>query len=398
LTAQPAWNEDLRVIQQPLAQFAYLAAVAAFVFQVARARALRPLFDKLPPLVWTYVLPMLSTTAGVLPAESPLYGAMTRYLLPASLVLLLLSSDLPSIARLGRVALLTMTAGCVGMALGASIGYLLLRPWLPPDAWKAAGALAATWTGGSANLLAVATTLQADPGVVIIVDTVVGYSWMALLIWLASRQHHVDAWNRADRSVVDAVSARLGERTREGARIPTVADLTLMIGLAAVLTAVCLEAGAALPQVGEVLKPFSWAIILITTSSLLLSLTPLARLEGAGASTLGYAGFYLLLTSVGAQGDLRQVFAQPAFVALGIVAILVHALFLLAALRLLRAPLFFFGAASQACLGGYSSAPIVADIYQPGAASIGLLLAVIGNVLGTYLGLFVAQVLSGFAP
>ena len=28
------------------------------------------------------------------------------------------------------------------------------------------------------------------------------------------------------------------------------------------------------------------------------------RLEEAGASTLGYAGFYLLLASVGAQGDL----------------------------------------------------------------------------------------------
>ncbi len=385
------------MIQEPLAQLAYLAGLVACVFQVAKLPALAPLFDKLPALVWTFFLPMLSTTFGLLPADSPLYPSLTRYLLPCCLVLMLLASDLASIARLGRVALLSMSAGCLGIALGAAAGYLLLRPWLPADAWKAAGALVATWTGGSANLLAVATTLQIDPGVVIIVDTVVGYSWMGFLIWLASRQARVDAWNAADRSVVDAVSAKLADRQAARARPATVADLTLMIGLAVALTALSLWLGARLPQYGEVLKPFSWAIILVTTLSLLLSLTSLARLEEAGASTLGSAGFYLLIASVGAQGDLRLVVAHPAFVLLGLITIAIHALLLFAAIRLLRAPLFFFGAASQACLGGYASAPIVADIYQRGAATIGLLLAVVGNVLGTYLGLLVAQALSGFA-
>ena len=96
---------------------------------------------------------------------------------------------------------------------------------------------------------------------------------------------------------------------------------------------------------------------------------------------------------MGAQGDLRQVVAQPQFILLGVIVILVHALVLLAALRLMRAPLFFFGAASQACVGGYSSSPLVAAIYHPAMAPVGLLLAVLGNVLGTYIGLTVAQLL-----
>jgi hypothetical protein len=50
------------VIQDPVLVFAYLAAVVALVFQVARRPGLRPLFDRLPALVWTYFLPMLSTT------------------------------------------------------------------------------------------------------------------------------------------------------------------------------------------------------------------------------------------------------------------------------------------------------------------------------------------------
>jgi uncharacterized membrane protein len=386
------------VIQDPLLVFAYLAALVALVFQVARLPALRPVFDRLPALVWTYFLPMLSTTAGLLPAESPVYRAIARYLLPASLVLLLLSSELKAIARLGRTALVVMTVGMIGIMLGGVAGFLLLRPWLPPEAWKAVGALVATWTGGSANLVAVANALGLSPelqGVLIIVDTVVAYTWMGFLISLASRQQAFDRWNGADRALVEGVGARLAERGGREVRPPTVADMTLMVGLAVVLTAGCLKLGTLLPPVGQVLSAFSWAIILLTTAALLLSLTPLARLEQAGASTLGYAGFYLLLASVGAQGDLRKVVSHPQFILLGVIVILVHALLLFAALRVLKAPLFFLGAASQACVGGYSSAPLVAAIYQPAMAPVGLLLAVLGNVLGTYLGLAVAQLLAG---
>ena len=130
------------MIQDPVLVFAYLAAVVALVFQVARRPALRPLFDRLPALVWTYFLPMLSTTAGILPAESPVYRAIARYLLPASLSLLLLSSEIKAIARLGRTALVVMTAGMAGIMLGGIGGFLVLRPWLPPEAWKAVGASA----------------------------------------------------------------------------------------------------------------------------------------------------------------------------------------------------------------------------------------------------------------
>jgi uncharacterized membrane protein len=375
--------------------------VVAGVFQLARARALQPVFDRLPALVWTYFLPMLSTTAGILPAESPVYRAMARYVLPASLVLLLLSSEIKAVARLGRTALVVMTAAVAGIVLGAVIGYAALRPWLPPDAWKGVGALVGTWVGGSANLVAVANALSVTSemqGVLIIVDTVVGYTWMGFLISFASRQEAFDRWNRADRTLVEGVGSRLAETKTAPPRPPTVADVTLMVGLALGLTALCLAIGARLPPVGQVLNAFSWAIVLLTTLALLLSLTPLARLESAGASTLGYAGFYLLLASVGAQGDLRKVLSHPHFVLLGVVVVVVHALVLLAAVRLLRAPLFFFGATSQACFGGYSSAPLVAAIYHPAMAPVGLLLAVLGNVIGTYLGLAVAQLLSGLGP
>jgi len=386
------------VIQDPFYVLAYLAAVVTAVFQLARLPALQPVFDRLPAVFWTYFLPMLSTTLGILPAESPVYSALSRYLLPVSLALMLLSAEIPAIVKLGRTALLVMAAGALGTALGSLLAFELFRPWLPAEAWRGFGALTGTWIGGSANLIAVGTAVGLSPelqGVIIIVDTVVGYSWMGLLVWLAGRQTAFDRWNGADRGLVDAIGRRMAERRAERARPIATVDATLMVGLACTLTALCLAAGRALPPVGRVLNEFSWAIVLLTTAALLLSLTPLARLDDAGASTLGYAGFYLLLAAVGAQGDLRKIVEHPGFVAAGVVVILVHATLVLAAIRLLRAPLFFFGAASQACIGGYSSAPVVAAIYEPSMAPVGLLLAVLGNVIGTYVGLGVAQLLSG---
>lgn len=387
-------------LEQPVLILAYLAGLVALVFQLARWAPLSPLFERLPALVWTYFLPMLSTTVGILPAESPVYQALARYLLPACLVLLLLSSDVKAVARVGRTALLVMVVGMLGIVLGAVAGFFLLRPWLPPGAWKAVAALVGTWIGGSANLVAVGRALDLSPelqGVIIIVDTVVGYSWMGFLIWLATRKTRVDRWTGADRSLLDDVAARLTALREKTARPTQVSDLTLMVGLALGLTALCLAAGARLPELG-VLNAFGWAILLLTSVALLLSLTPLARLESAGASTVGYAGFYLLLASVGAQGDLRRVWSHPQFVLLGVIVLAVHGALLFAALRLLRAPVFFLGSASQACTGGYASAPVVAAIYEDSMASVGLLLAVLGNLVGTFVGLAVGQLLSGFGP
>jgi uncharacterized membrane protein len=49
-------------------------------------------------------------------------------------------------------------------------------------------------------------------------------------------------------------------------------------------------------------------------------------------------------------------------------------------------------AASQANVGGVASAPIVAEVYQPGSAAVGLLMAILGNVIGTYLGIVTGQI------
>lgn len=385
------------MFRDPLAILTFLAAVVALVFWLSERRGLAPLFSRLPAVFWVYALPMVAASAGVLPTASPLYGALSRHLLPASLALILLSSDLRAIARLGPRALAAMGAAASGVALGSVLAFLALGGALGEGSWRVFAALTGTWIGGSANLVAVAASLgipAESVGVAILIDTVIAYSWMALLIALSGRQASLDRRLHADRGEVAAIGARVAGRLERDRRPTSVADAALLVGVALVVSVSAMTIGRALPPVGQVLTPFAWGILILTTVALLLSLTPLARYDGAGASSLGYAGFYLLLASVGAQADLRAVVEQPLWIVAGALVIAVHGAVLLATLRAMRAPSFFFGAASQASIGGYSSAPVVAEIYQAGLAPVGLLLAVVGNVLGTYAGLAVGQLLA----
>ena len=118
------------------------------------------------------------------------------------------------------------------------------------------------------------------------------------------------------------------------------------------------------------------------------------NLEKVGASSIGFAGLYLLLAGIGAQADLRAVLDAPLYLATGVVWIGFHVLLLYLAARWLRAPLFFIATGSMANIGGAASAPVVAGVYHPAMAPVGLLMAVVGYIAGIYGGLVCAWLLS----
>lgn len=389
------------LLTDPMAVFAYLAAVLAFVFWLSGFPRLNKLFEITPPVIYAYFIPTISTTLGITPPASPVYDWMQRYLLPLALLLLMITVDLRSIARLGGMALLMMLAGTLGIVVGGPIAFLIFGGVLPEDAWMGLAALSGSWIGGTANMVAIKESIGTPDsilGPIIVVDTVVGYGWMGVLLFLSAWQARFDRWNRARTDAIEATNRRLAELA--SIRRPTeTGHAAIILGLGFAATVAAVAAGARLPRIGTptIINASTWAVLIVVTGGLLLSFTPIRRLEEVGASRLGYAALYLLLTAIGAQADLRAVLGAPLYLATGVLWIAIHVAILLLAARLLRAPLFFVATGSMANVGGAASAPIVAGVYHPAMAPVGLLMAVLGYILGIYAGLACAWMLGQIA-
>ena len=389
------------LITEPTALFAFLAGLLGLIFWLSTLGPFKPFFERLPPVIWAYFVPMIATTLGVTPAASPVYDWVARYLLPLALFLLMLTVDVPAIVRLGPIALAMMAVGTLGIVIGGPVAYLLFGGFLPPDAWQGFATLSGSWIGGTANMVAIQQSVGAPDsllGPIIVVDTVVGYGWMGVLIFLSSFQERFDRRIGARTSAIEAMNARLAELDTER-RIVTIPDLAMIVGLAFAATALSVALGGRLPALGDptIISQSTWAILIAVTLGLLLSFTPLRRLERPGASRIGYLALYLLLTTIGAKADLAAVLEAPLYLLAGVVWISIHIGLLFLAAKLLRAPLFFVATGSMANIGGAASAPVVAGVYHPAMAPVGLLMAVAGYILGIYAALACAGILGWMA-
>jgi uncharacterized membrane protein len=385
------------VLSDPMAVFAFHAALVAFIFWLSGLERLKTTFDVIPPVIYVYFLPMIATTLGITPPSSAAYDWTTRYLLPFALLLLMISIDLKSVARLGPTALFMIVAGTVGIIIGGPIALLLFKSFLPPDAWMGFAALSGSWIGGTANMVAIAESVGTPDsafGPVIVVDTVVGYGWMGVLLLFSGYQALFDRKTGARTDALEETNRRLSEMHQE--REPmTVRDAAVMIGMGLAGAVASVALGQKLPKLGDptIISNTTWAVLVVVTGGLLLSFTRLRDYEKVGASGLGYTALYLLLAGIGAQADLRAVLQAPLYLAAGAVWIAIHVGILLVAARIVRAPLFFVATGSMANIGGAASAPVVAGVYHPAMAPVGLLMAVAGYILGIYGGLVCAWLL-----
>ena len=170
----------MSLLNDPMTVFAFLAMTVAFVFWLSELPRFKKTFELIPPVIYIYFFPMLATTVGITPASSPAYDWMTRYLLLFALLLLMISIDLRSVAKLGPVALFMVVAGTFGIVIGGPISLMIFKGFLPADAWTGFAALSGSWIGGTANMVAIAESVgtpESAFGPIIVVDTVVGYGW-----------------------------------------------------------------------------------------------------------------------------------------------------------------------------------------------------------------------------
>ncbi len=349
--------------------------------------------------------------------HSQLYFMASRYLLPASLLLLCLGIDLKGLINLGPKALIMFGAATLGIIIGGPIALIVASKLMPhviganPDElWRGLSTIAGSWIGGGANQAAMKEIYDVKDnlfGTMIVVDVVVANIWMGFLLYGANISDKIDLKLKADNTAITSLKNKISDYRASIEEMPTTTSLFILMAVA--------FGGVAIAHFGaDIISPFLgrfketlmkynltsltsgffWLVVIATTIGLALSFSRAKKLEGVGASRWGSIFIYVLVATIGMKMNLGEVFSNLGLFAIGIIWMLIHVAILLLVAKLIRAPFFFVAVGSQANIGGAASAPIVASAFSPSLAPVGVLMAVLGYALGTYGALICAQLMA----
>ena len=451
-------NNDIPLFANDTIIFGVLAVILAGIFYSSSLKSFNKFYKVVPALLLCYFVPSIFSSLGIIADKwidvqatithlSSLYGNLegvtdlaslkayvatnsidgsvysqftggskiyyisSRFLLPASLVLLTLSIDLKGVFKLGPKALIMFLTATIGVMIGGPLAILFFK-YVAPDIlvqvegtelWKGLSTVAGSWIGGGANQLAMKEQWEVSDSlfsIMAVVDVLVAEVWMAFLLLGVAKSDAIDKWFKADNSSITNLKNKMEKFTLESARIPSFNDLIILLGIAFGVTSIGHIVGDNLGgYIAENVpflvdfglgSSFFWLIISATTIGIFLSFTKAKSYEGAGASKIGTVFIYILVASIGMKMNLNAIVENISLFAIGFVWMIIHVGLLFTVAKIIKAPYFFLAVGSKANIGGAASAPVVAGAFHPSLAPVGVLLAVLGYALGTYGAFFCA--------
>jgi uncharacterized membrane protein len=368
-----------------------LMLLVAGLFPALERRLGWRLFSIAPPIVLVYLLVTALAALGawqLTPEIREAQSAVIARLLPALLFLLMINCDLRAIWRLGARVLAVFFCTTASLFVAFVAVGLVFRNWLPMEAWQPLGALSGSWAGGTANMIAVKEAIDMPDSLLamsLLTDALCYSAWVAILFSLASLAPAFNRWTGARSSAELIVT----EARTTG---PTTPDAVLVwLGLGLVAAAVSSWLAIFLPT-STMVSATTWTILIATALGLVVAHTPLARFPGA--ATISGALLIALVAVLASQSNFQGIGDAPLYILAGVVIIALHAGLMTVAARLFHFDLYLCGIASLAHIGGVAATPLLAATYARSLVPLAILLALLGYVIGTGYGLFVASVLS----
>lgn len=381
----------------PLYVLAWLCGIVVASEWLVRHTVLRHAGTALLVILVTAVV----ANVGLLPAGSteeapvPVYDGIFAYVAPLGIFWLVLRVRLRDILKAGLPIITLFLIGAVGTALGAVIGLRLtggehtIGPLYP----AIGGMFVATYIGGSINFNALALSYDVvRDGLLyagaIAVDNVVTTAWMVATLTLPRLL--APLWRaRSDTTTAPARELIIGIDDDTESVHPIDLGIMLALGFAAVY--VSDRAAEGLGEVGLGIP----SIVILTALALVLAQVPaISRLRGA--RVLGMFAVYLFLAVIGAYCDVVKLAGLGrlgvVLLAFAAIVVAVHGVVTYGAARLMRLDLDLASVASQANIGGSTSALAVARSLGRGDLVLpAVLIGALGNAIGTFIGFWAAE-------
>ncbi|MDX1394819.1 MAG: DUF819 family protein [Gemmatimonadota bacterium] len=341
------------------------------------------------------LIPTTSTEAAPVPAYDVVFGTVA----PLAIVWLLLKVNLRDVMRAGVPIISLFLIGSIGTVAGVLVGMWVVNGpvRIGPNFAALGGMFTGTYTGGSVNFNAIAIEYDMMREAVLFggaaaVDSIMTTVWMASTIALPRVLRPL--WTRRTAGAHGPAIARevdLGVEEDTENIHPVDLALVLAIGFGT------LWASNALAAWFGGLGVDAPAIIILTIIALVLAQIPsVANL--AGSRTLGLFSVYLFLCVIGAfcdVGALAEIGGLGlTLLAFTFVLVLVHGLITFGAAWVMRMDVDIAAVASQANVGGGTSALALARSLGRGDLVLpAVLIGSLGTAVGTFLGFLVARTL-----
>lgn len=386
------------MIQDGVMFVCFLLAFTA-VIAVVEKKIGGKFFKYVPGIVLIYIGAALMKTFGVFSDSESVesaYSTIRGLLLPAMLMLMLLQCDMRKIIRLGPKMLLTFFAASFSIIGGFTLTYVLMNGFYAEGTWKAFSALSASWTGGSANMVILQGILDVPEnifGYALIMDTVNYSIWVMFLFWLVPLAGKFNIWTKADTSFIDQMTSELEAGETAKTEFGFV-ELIGFLALALIVSAGATKIGERLPVLGAAVNGTTWTIIIASTVGLILAVTKVGRI--ASSMEISKVMLYIVIGLIASHADFSQLFQAPVYIISGFMILFFHGLIMVILAKIFKLDLFTMGVASLANIGGVASAPILAGAFNRALIPVGILMAVLGSLLGTYFGILTSYILSSF--
>ncbi len=390
-------DQFMPLFQDPLA----ILAVLLLNIIIAERLATLPYFRSLGTALIVIIVTAITANLGLIPASTnapPLYDGIFTYLAPISIFYLLLTVNLKGLKRAGSPMVVNFLIGAVGTMIGVIVAMRVVGGPLGfgPLYYAIGGMFAGTHTGGSSNLNAIALHYGVNKAgnlyaATIATDNIVTALWMGVTLVLPPFLNRYFP-RRPTKSLNSDETLRFEAEANDHINDKETVnpqDLAILFGLGVVALYMAQLVAAVVPGIPK--------ILVITTFALVLAQLPIVQ-RLRGMRVIGIFCIYLFLAVIGAFCDLGALLkdGQLALTMLTFVSISIpiHALFQFGIGGLLKQDWDIIAIASQANVGGSASCLALSkSLNRPDLHLPGILAGALGNAIGTYCGLLVAEYL-----
>ncbi len=370
--------------------------------------------SKVSGAIIALILAMVLANLGVIPIHCVLYDDIVwGVVVPVGIPLLLLQCNLRKVWTQTGKMLAVFLCGSVGTIVGAFLAYfLLVGPF--GDAKGLAGVAAmmtGSYIGGGVNFAAMSAHFGVDKltSAATVADNLLMAAYFFVLIFVAGMAFFRKNFNHPHIKAVEAGASKNAAQTQAAAfwtrKDISLKDIAIDIAFAVVVVWISqMIAGffsGLVPEDPNVFmdfvgKFFGSQYLWITTISVLVATFGDKQVEKmAGTQEIGTYLIYLFLFVIGVPANIMIVLTEsPLLLVLCAIMVIINMLFCFGAAKIFKANLEDAIIASNANIGGPTTAAGMA-ISQGWSALVGpaMLVGVLGYVIGNYAGLIVGIIL-----